>query len=207
MDWPFDFLKELTVDLVFQRNGIEICTATTWVGYVGFLTASVPDKYSLAINYRRTIENVSFSSILKNVFNVMKMYWPIGYLIRELCVNNSSPQNMRKALLHYPLIAPCYITICYPDNDPEIITRNTTNATIHTGNHVVQTNCDQDKCEPNILYSVERRTMVNNVIKNKNNDIDALITQFLKYPVLNCETVYYTIMIPKIHLHKTSVFE
>ncbi|CAF3383119.1 unnamed protein product [Rotaria sp. Silwood2] len=38
MDWGLDVLKQLTIDVDFQRNGQTVFKATTWIGYVGILT-------------------------------------------------------------------------------------------------------------------------------------------------------------------------
>lgn len=205
MDWPLDFLKKLTIDLIFTKKGKVVFYATSWVGYIGILTATVPKKYSLAVNYRRT-ENITFNSIIKNTLNVMKMHWPIGYLIREVCTNNLSNIEMKDMLCNSALVAPCYITICFADREPEIITRDTNNFKIHKNKFVVQTNCDQNKISPDILYSVERRNNVTKLFTNNTfKHIDELLINILKYPVINNETIYYCVMDPMNGVHVTTI--
>ena len=136
------------------------------------------------------------------------MYWPIGYLIRDVCSKSMSISKMKLTLTRSYLAAPCYITICYVNSTPEVITRDQTKFSITTGEYIVQTNCDQTKEEPDILYSVKRRSLCSNVIgKNENNflSVEDLVEKVLKYPVLNHETVYYTIMVPGSDIHCSKV--
>ncbi|CAF3257544.1 unnamed protein product [Rotaria socialis] len=53
MDWEFDFLKPLTIDVDFQENDQTVFKATTWIGYVGILTGMrVQNGYSVSVNFR-----------------------------------------------------------------------------------------------------------------------------------------------------------
>jgi hypothetical protein len=203
MDWPMDFLKDLTVNLEFMKDGKTIFTTTTWVGYVGVLTVTVPEKYSIAVNYRRT-NDVSLSSISKNVISIMNMNWPIGYLIRDVCEKNLSYKNMLHYMCKAKLVSPCYITICGTIERPKVITRDPDGYKIYKHTYVVQTNCDQNKVTPDILHSVSRRNkIIKSIEDNKNNfkDVNTLIKEFYIDPIRNDETIYYTIMIPKMGLH------
>jgi hypothetical protein len=77
-----------------------------------------------------------------------------------------------------------------------------------TQKYTIQTNCDFDKFEPNILYSVERRKMVKKLIKSKSNNfnsIDELIKSFYKFPVLNEETIYLCLMSPILCTHESII--
>lgn len=203
MDWPMDFLKDLTINLDFVKDGKTIFTATTWVGYVGLLTTTVPQKYSIAVNYRRT-QDVSLSSISKNIISIMNMNWPIGYLIRDICEKNLSYKNMLHCICKAKLVSPCYVTICGTIERPKIITRDPDGYKIYKHNYVVQTNCDQNKVTPDILYSVCRREkIIKSIEDNKNNfkNVDTIIKEFYIDPIKNDETIYYTIMVPKLGMH------
>ena len=75
---------------------------------------------------------------------------------------------------------------------------------IDRGDYIVQTNCDQCKTAPNILYSLERRMMVTDEINLKKNNfrsINELIDSITRFPVINEETIYLAIMSPKTGLH------
>ncbi len=197
MDWPMEFLKELTVNLIFMKNNKILFYGTSWVGYIGLLTVTIPDKCCIAINYRRT--SLSKYGILKNMFNCMTLSWPIGYLVRDICENSYNVDMIRLLLKKSNLISPCYITLCYVDRKPEIIKREPDSYSIESGDFVIQTNCDNDKLEPNILYSIERRTICTQVLTEKNNlfeTVDELITSLYTEPILNSETIYLNILNP-----------
>jgi acid ceramidase len=205
MDWPMTFLKDITIDVDFIKNNKIIYKATTWIGYVGILTATVPYKYSLAINYRKT-NNVSFTTFLKKFYKLSSMNWPIGYLIRNVCENNLNYDVALNILCKANLISPCYITICDAINiiNPIVITRDPSAYKIYKKNYIIQTNCDQNKYTPNILFSVERKKTVKKIIKNHNNKFksnDELINACFIYPVINYQTIYYTIMCPSTNTH------
>lgn len=205
MDWPLDFLKKFTIDVEYQRNGYTLFYGTTWLGYVGFLTMTIPSVCSIAINYRRT-EDITFLNMVKNTFKTLSLNWPIGYLIRHIGENFKEMQIIKLHLTRSKLISPCYITICYSNKNPEIITRTSTTSDVHTRETVVQTNCDQHKFEPNILYSVERRKMAHTIINCNDNNFKSdedLIEKLYSEPIKNDETIYLSIMKPSIGEHYT----
>ena len=125
------------------------------------------------------------------------MNWPVGYLIRDICEKNLSYKDMLYHLCNAKLVSPCYITVCGTKQHPKIITRDPSGYSSYKDEYVVQTNCDQLKTEPDILYSVKRRTMIENIIAENNNNfrsIEDMVIKFNKYPVINDETIYYSIM-------------
>lgn len=205
MDWPLSWLNKLTVDLEFVKNGNVLFKATSWVGYVGIATATLPKKYSIAMNFRLT-KDQSLINILGNINMLIGMKWPIGYLIRDVCENDMDYERMLVTLCSSPLVSPCYLTICGIENKPKIITRDPNGYTITKKEYTVQTNCDQWLNEPNILYSVERRTLVTNAIEKEHNywsSENKLIKKLLVHPVVNEETIYYSIMNPTIGSHES----
>jgi hypothetical protein len=209
MDWPLDFLNKLTVDLEFQKNGKTIFIATSWVGYVGIATATVPNKYSVSMNFRLTKDR-TITNILSNVYALFNMKWPVGYLIREVC---SSECSYRKMLIDFSkasLVSPCYLTICPANSDsPFIITRDPDSFEIYENDYVVQTNCDCDKIEPDVLYSLDRRNLANSIISQNNNNFvstEQLLKKMLVTPIVNEETIYYTIMNPVDGVHFSATY-
>jgi hypothetical protein len=208
MDWPMEFLKSITINVNFMKNNKILYHSTTFLGYVGCFTCTIPNKCSLAINYRRTTEMNTLNT-LNNVYSIMTMKWPIGYLIRDVCEKHENI-DIKKTLLYSELISPCYIIMCSVLKNPIIIERNPTTHKITENEYVVQTNCDQDKQEPNILYSVERRKLVLESInsnKNKNNykDIDDIVKQFTKFPIINDQTIYLSLCSPANGLHNSFI--
>lgn len=209
MDWPLDFLKKLTVDLEFQKLGKTIFVATSWVGYVGIATATVKGKYSVAMNFRLT-KDQTISNILSNIYALLNMKWPVGYLIREVCTSECSYNKMLVDFCKSPIVSPCYLTVCPASTElPFIITRDPDGFDITEGEYVVQTNCDQSKVEPDILHSVNRRDLATSIITHHGNNfqsIDQLSQLMLRSPIVNEETIYYTIMNPKFGIHCSATY-
>lgn len=197
MDWPLQFLKDITIGLRIIRNNLVIAQVTTWLGYVGFLTVTnIINNCSYAVNYRRT-SNLSFISIIKNLVRILNMNWPIGYLIRFITEVNIDLHTAIELLSTTQLISPCYITIYAPNDKSCILTRDCNKLDNIRYNNLVQTNCDHDKIEPNILWSLERIALIKKVywkLKNKKNKFflssKKLLKSFLREPVLNNQTIY-----------------
>lgn len=186
MDWPMEFLKDMTIGLNIIRNGKIIGKVTTWFGYVGFLTATnTVDDYTIAINYRRT-EQISLSAMCKNFYRIITSKWPIGYLVRGIITSCKNQKNALDILKHAELISPCYITFFAKNGSSCIITRNCDSVENVRLNNLFQTNCDLGKSEPNILHSLERYKILQKITPDKD-----LLSQLLKYPIINDETIYY----------------
>lgn len=199
MDWSMPILKQLTIEAEFQKNGKTLFIAPTWAGYVGVMTAMVPSKFSVALNYRR-----SNGTLLGNIKKTMNLAWPIGYLIRNTLESSKSYEEAFEIFATTKLISPCYITLCKNKQKSCVIIRDDkkTVIVIPNVNHIVQTNADPDESAPecNILYSYERRCLANKIIKNDINKWKTYLNiydSFNKYPIINDETVYTTIMHPE----------
>lgn len=205
MDWPIEILNTLTVDLEFTKSNKVLFKSTSWVGYVGLATVTIPKKYSIAMNFRITQEP-TILAIFQNAKNLVGMNWPIGYLIRDICESADDYDTMMVRLCTSDLVTPCYLTICGADNSdkPKIITRDVNDYEIMRSDYAVQTNCDQNKTTPNILFSVERRGLaIKRILENDNNfaSVEELVNKMTTYPIINNETIYYAIMSPKSFTH------
>lgn len=193
MDWPMDFLKEFTYHATFHKNNKPIYEAICWVGAVGIFTGkSITNNYSLALNFRRT-KDVSLTTIFNNFKNTISSYWPVAYLTRFVLENDYDIDTVKNILESCPLISPVYYILNNFNSNPMIFQRDPEDCKVITGNQVVQTNCDNDKTEPDIMYSVSRIKQVNKVLK-KTNKLEEVIKGVNKYPVVNEETIYMSII-------------
>lgn len=52
MDWDLPALRDLTLEVEFQRNGKTLYHATTWAGYVGILTGMRPGRFCMLHNMK-----------------------------------------------------------------------------------------------------------------------------------------------------------
>lgn len=211
LDWGLPQLKDLTVELIFQRNEKTVFRATSWAGYVGIMTGMtyhLDNNYTLALNYRNT-NGTLFNSVQRTI----RMYYPIGYLIRNTLESSLPFEEALDILKNAQLISPCYLTICTM-NEKLIIVRNCKDGyTIRKKNkrypdHLCQTNIDpgchdEDK---NILSSIERRKKVESIfLNNEWKNMDDILRSFHVYPINNEITIYETIMNPGTGYYKTNI--
>lgn len=188
MDWPLKLLSRLTIKLRVIKNKQYLCSVVTWLGCVGWFTA-FNGSTAVMINYK------SGTSILSSITKTMKLYYPVSYLVRTCYENNYSYNKIIRTLKHTNIISPCYYTVFNTKEDPIVITRLPTRYDVRYNSYSVQTNCDDDKKRPNIMYSVERRKIIKDSIQKNNNNYnsyDELLRDFAISPIINVETIYIT---------------
>lgn len=193
MDWDMPFLKYMTIEVEFIKNGKTLFIAPTFVGYVGIFTAIAKNKYSIALNYRR-----SNGTLLGNVQKALRMIWPAGYLLRNVMEKEYDIDTLIDVLCKTELISPCYITIVSPINDIIVLVRDSKKLVEKKtdDNYLIQTNIDS-LSNLNILYSDERIEFAKNVIQNmKCESYYDILKDFFLFPIINEETIYVSIMDP-----------
>lgn len=198
MDWELDFLKDITIELEYIKDGQSIALATTWLGYIGVLTGVSNQHFSISVNFRLSGDR-TFTKFMTNVWNVLSLKWPIGYLVRDIFETNCSYEEALVLLRKTILISPTYFTVCHNQDNPIVIVRNPANVDIErSGQFVVQTNADNNKSNINILHSLERIELTEGILNNNNNfnSVGELFDTFNKHPIINEETVYISIMDP-----------
>lgn len=197
MDWPMLFLKDLTIGLNVKRGDKLICKVVTWVGFIGFLTAtSIDEKYTVSVNYRQTQEP-NIWSILTNLNRLRQMIWPVAYLVRDLMERRVKRNIAFTQLQGTKIVSPCYLTFFNhnkPTSTSYVITRDWDQTVDLRNSDIIQTNCDWGKSSPNILYSLERRKLVAKIQKfaTKNKDLkpEQIIEILQRFPIINEETIY-----------------
>lgn len=205
MDWPLDQLKALTVKLNFVKGSQHLYSAISWAGYVGVLT-SLSDQCSIAVNFRK-----GSGSIMDSISHAAKGFWPIGFLVRELCEREYSYRRVKEALSGTKLISPCYFSVAGREQDEGAILTRSPTSIISTEeladvNYLVQTNRDNvgsSVDSTNILYSKERKAAAKAYLEKETSiiedgfiDEDTMKELFLVGPILNGSTVYVSYAIP-----------
>jgi len=194
MDWPMPFLKDITIGLNIKKGSKEISKVIGWIGCVGFFTVINPD-YKIAINYRRTCE-INIESMIMNTLRTFGMKWPISYLVRYIVEKELILPDIITVFEKAELISPTYITIYSINNSNKsvIITRDNNKLVNTRSTDLIQTNCDHDKLGPDILWSLERRELLNMIINELNEQKKCskklVIKNLLIAPIVNSETIY-----------------
>jgi hypothetical protein len=205
MDWDLEFLKNITYQANYYKNNKKIFTATNWYGCIGLFTAA-NDNYAISINFRLEDNN----NILKNIYRCLSLCMPISYAVRYVFENEYDLKNASIYLKDIHLIASSYITIMPTKKSPIVITRGPYDSITRSGKYcgyTLQTNVDDDKNEPNIIYSLQRRDKCNEILKNKQNmgSIDEITDAFFTFPIINQETIYTSIICIEDNLFNTQI--
>jgi hypothetical protein len=211
MDWPCEFLKEITYHGVFYSKGKPIFDAVCWIGSIGIFTArSIKSKYMVALNYRRLC-NVTIHTIITAYLNTLvASAWPVSYLIRHMLETGEKYKQVVQTLETCKLVSPVYYIISSLKlstlSSPLIIQRAPeAHSTIHRLNPI-QTNCDNIGSPDNIMFSKERLGIINQILNpdpdpitgivpsNKIKTLESVLKQTCVYPIINKDTIYICIM-------------
>ncbi|CAF4345728.1 unnamed protein product [Rotaria sp. Silwood2] len=209
MDWEFDFLKQLTIDVDLQRNGQSVFKATTWVGYVGILTGMrVKNGYSVSVNFRHT-----GGQLTTNLKTALASGWPIGFLVREILESTDKYELAVEQLAQSSIIAPCYFTICGTSQNKTLgtlLTRKQSleenRQTVSEHGSIIQTNMDHWSLErdEDILYSILRRAVSKRLLNQMTEVNEYELWKLLsEYPICNDITIYGTFMCSQYDIYHT----
>jgi hypothetical protein len=201
MDWPMDFLKKITYKAKYHSNTSPTLkhnwTVVSWFGCVGLFTAC-NDKYAIAINYRREAHSGNFITC---VYRTITLNWPSSYMLRDIFEKDLSAHDAYKLLKTTKLIAPVYFTFLPTIGTPRIIQRSIESYTVlkPTFDCLCQTNMDSKSTDSlNILYSKERKEYVKKHVKLNYDSVQEIFDAINKFPVINEETLYISVMYPKL---------
>ncbi|CAF0921124.1 unnamed protein product [Rotaria sordida] len=209
MDWGLDFLKQLTIDVDFQRNGQTVFKGTTWIGYVGILTGMrVQNGYSVSVNFRHT-----GGQLTTNLKTALASGWPIGFLVREILESTHNYELAVEQLAQSSIIAPCYFTICGTSQSKTLgtlLTRKQTleenRWTVSEHGSIIQTNIDHWSSEKHedILFSIKRRDLSKRFLSQMKGVNEYELWKLLsEYPICNNITIYGTFMCPEYGIYHT----
>jgi hypothetical protein len=201
MDWEMEFLKKLTVEVEFYKEGKLLYKAISWAGCVGVMTGVSPGQYSIALNFR-----ISDKTFMHNLRRVLDGKWPVSYAIRHVLENNYDFGGAFSFLMKCQLVSPCYLTLCNANSnwDSYVITRDPERVIKVDGSndYLIQTNKDNQLTSngDNILMSSQRYGFVESKIKGAENDwksMGELIKALNIFPIINDITIYLAIMDPE----------
>jgi hypothetical protein len=196
MDWPMHFLKQITYKAIYNNGLDSQYSVISWFGCVGFFTAC-NKNFAIAINYRREIDN---SNLLNCVYRTINLHWPSSYLVREIFEKNMSIANAYNLLQNSPIISPVYFTFLPVNDKGSIIQRGiNSNTIVKATSDLCQTNIDLDNSGSNIMWSKERKEYVKLVNKKIYKSSDEIFKTIKDFPVINNETLYVSVMCPKLN--------
>uniref|UniRef100_A0ABI7X3S1 N-acylethanolamine-hydrolyzing acid amidase n=1 Tax=Felis catus TaxID=9685 RepID=A0ABI7X3S1_FELCA len=121
LDYPFgDFLRKLTVDVQFLKNGQVAFTGTTFIGYVGLWTGQSPRKFTISGDERD--EGWWWENVIAALF---QRHSVISWLIRTTLSESENFDAAVYKLANTPLIAGVYYIVGGASpREGVVITRN-----------------------------------------------------------------------------------
>ncbi|XP_023658950.1 N-acylethanolamine-hydrolyzing acid amidase-like [Paramormyrops kingsleyae] len=198
MDFAFvEILRNLTVDIIFIRDGKVAYRGTSFAGYVGLWTGQSANKFTISGNQRDdgfSLENVTLAIILKNT--------PASWLIRETLEEAASYQDALERLSKVPIITPVYYIVGgVQPGEGAVVTRNSSGAADvweldppHGQWFRVETNYDHWNPPP---HGDDRRTPTIKALNDtgqKNINLDSLFKVLSANATCNRGTIYTTVM-------------
>ncbi|XP_078302150.1 N-acylethanolamine-hydrolyzing acid amidase isoform X2 [Panthera onca] len=121
LDYPFgNFLRKLTVDVQFLKNGQVAFTGTTFIGYVGLWTGQSPHKFTISGNERD--EGWWWENVIAALFQRHSL---VSWLIRTTLSESENFDAAVYKLANTPLIACAYYIVGGASpREGMVITRN-----------------------------------------------------------------------------------
>ncbi|XP_036454236.1 N-acylethanolamine-hydrolyzing acid amidase-like [Colossoma macropomum] len=197
LDYPHDVLKNLTVDILFIKNGQVAYRGTSFAGYVGLWTGQSAKKFTVSGDQRDKgywWENVISAFLLKSS--------PVSWLVRETLAEATDFQNAVMRLAKVPIITDVYYIVGgVQPNEGVVITRDRRGpADIwpldwNMGQwYLVETNYDHWLPTPkrDIRRDVAMKAL--NATGQNNINMRSLYQVLSVVPVCNSITVYTTVM-------------
>ncbi|KAF6131654.1 N-acylethanolamine acid amidase [Phyllostomus discolor] len=198
LDYPFgDFLRKMTVDVQFLKNGQIAFTGTTFIGYVGLWTGQSPRKFTISGDERD--KGWWWENVIAAFF---QKHSPISWLIRTTLSESENFEAAVRKLAKTPLIADVYYIVGgMSPREGVVITRKRNGPVdiwpldpLNGAWFRVETNYDHWKPAPE---KDDRRTpaiKALNATGPANLTLEALFQVLSVFPVYNNLTVYTTVM-------------
>ncbi|XP_058403260.1 N-acylethanolamine-hydrolyzing acid amidase [Diceros bicornis minor] len=198
LDYAFGtFLRNLTVDVQFLKNGEIAFTGTTFIGYVGLWTGQSPHKFTVSGDERD--KGWWWENVIAALF---QRHSPISWLIRSTLSESENFEAAVYKLAKTPLIADVYYIV--GGTSPQegvVITRNRGGPVdiwpldpLNGAWFRVETNYDHWKPAPE---GDDRRTpaiKALNATGQANLSLETLFQVLSVFPVYNNYTIYTTVM-------------
>ncbi|XP_043096683.1 N-acylethanolamine-hydrolyzing acid amidase-like [Puntigrus tetrazona] len=208
LDYPHDVLRNLTLDVLFIKNGKVAYRGTTFAGYVGLWTGQSPNKFTVSGNERNKghwWENIISAVLLKSS--------PVSWLVRETLETAVDFQDAVVRLAKVPIITDVYYILGgVRAGEGVVITRDRSGSAdiwpldpLHGNWYRVETNYDHWKPAPKRDDRRDAAMKALNATGQNHISMDSLYQVLSVNPVCNGITVYTTVMSAAPEKYKTVV--
>jgi len=198
-----EYLRNLTINVRFQRGGVTLYSATTYAGYVTVLNGVKKGKFSVSWNQRET---ETTESAVKSIFTWvlgMKTGHPMAVVTRRLFEEADSYEEARKFLESTPLLSPVYFIVGGVSGDEACVITRTADRSLApktlaatNDSWILQTNSDHWTEAPNWD---DRRTPANHCMREKSTgnstiSLEKIFDVLSTKPILNLGTTFTSLM-------------
>ncbi|KAM8914293.1 N-acylethanolamine-hydrolyzing acid amidase-like isoform 2-T2 [Spinachia spinachia] len=200
LDYPHPVLRNLTMDVVFLKNGEEAYRGTSFAGYIGLWTGQSPNKFTISGDQRGTDR---WWNWWKNVVSALILRrFPVSWLVRHTLEEAKDFQDAVMRLSKTPIITGVYYIVAGTRaGEGVVITRDRADTAdiwaldpVSGGWYRVETNFDHWVPPP---ARDHRRDAANKALNGTGQDhinMETLYQVLSLYPVCNGGTIYTTMM-------------
>ncbi|XP_072238919.1 N-acylethanolamine-hydrolyzing acid amidase-like [Leuresthes tenuis] len=200
LDYPHPVLRNMTIDVVFFKNGKVAYRGTSFAGYVGLWTGQSPHKFTVSGDQRGTEH---WWNWWKNVVSATLFHRsPVSWLVRETLEEAEDFQDAVMRLSKTPIITGVYYIVGgVRAGEGVVITRDRTGPVdiwpldpLNGGWYRVETNFDHWLPPPPADHRREAANKALNATGQEHISVDTLYQVLSLHPVCNGITIYTTIM-------------
>ncbi|XP_010732972.1 N-acylethanolamine-hydrolyzing acid amidase isoform X2 [Larimichthys crocea] len=197
LDYPHSVLRNLTVNVVFHKNGKVAYRGTSFAGYIGLWTGQSPNKFTVSGDQRG---KEHWWNWWKNVVSAFLFHRsPVSWLVRETLEEAEDFQDAVMRLSKIPIITGVYYIVGgVKAGEGAVITRDRTGPAdiwpLDTLWYRVETNFDHWLPPPARDHRREAANKALNATGQDHINLDTLYKVLSLFPVCNGITVYTTTM-------------
>jgi len=205
LDYSIGGLKNITIQVDFQRNGTTIFSGTHFAGYVGILSGMRPGGWSVTVNER---DRDGEGSVIDNILHLFKGGHSLGFTLRNMLETNKTFNEALQSATTVHLLAPVYLTMAgVRAGEGAVVTRDREQPDdvwrLQTPErwNLVETNYDHWKPSGDTRLATAEKGMA--TMSPANVTLDGMYGVISTPPVLNRGTAYSTKMIPATGFYET----
>ncbi|KAM9362433.1 N-acylethanolamine-hydrolyzing acid amidase-like [Symphorus nematophorus] len=200
LDYPHPVLRNLTVNIVFLKNGEVAYQGTSFAGYVGLWTGQSPKKFTVSGDQRGTERWWNWWKNIVSAFLFRRS--PVSWLVRETLEEAEDFQDAVMRLSKIPIITGVYYIVGgVRAGEGVVITRDRAGPAdiwpldpLNGGWYRVETNFDHWLPPPARDHRKEAASKALNATGQDHINMETLYQVLSLFPVCNGITVYTTLM-------------
>ncbi|XP_034554313.1 N-acylethanolamine-hydrolyzing acid amidase-like [Notolabrus celidotus] len=200
LDYPHPILRNLTINVVFLKNGEVAYRGTSFAGYVGLWTGQSPNKFTVSGDQRGSEHWWNWWKNVVSAFIFRRS--PVSWLVRETLEKADNFQDAVIRLSKIPIITGVYYIVGGTQaGEGAVITRDRTGPAdiwpldpVNGEWYRVETNFDHWRPPPARDHRREAASKALNATGQEHINMKTLYQVLSLFPVCNGITIYTTVM-------------